>query len=233
MRFETVPFFRKTWGALSAIASSILTSIIYDEFSSPGYEAICSNGKLQLNQIEEYGFWGKCLLIILIFLLFWTVISLVIPFAHYVLKRFRYRNKRQLRKADILEAYQSSKKDILRLVEKGLLLDGTCCNDMKMLYTEEISLIVIRLYKTFCPGKKLLAHLVKSTFRTGETVYEIGRYISPFEYNELICTVEKLLGLFADSHNKMLKSDYSNLQKQLNELKQIMENPAENHTCPS
>ena len=113
------------------------------------------------------------------------------------------------------------------------LLDGTCCNDMKMLYTEEISLIVIRLYKTFCPGKKLLAHLVKSTFRTGETVYEIGRYISPFEYNELICTVEKLLGLFADSNNKMLKSDYSNLQKQLNELKQIMENPAENHTCPS
>lgn len=66
MRFETVPFFRKTWGALSAIASSILTSIIYDEFSSPGYEAICSNGKLQLNQIEEYGFWGKCLLIRLI-----------------------------------------------------------------------------------------------------------------------------------------------------------------------
>lgn len=233
MRFETIPFFRKTWGALSAIASSILTSIIYDEFSSPGYEVVYSNGKLQLNQIEEYGFWGKCLIILFIFLLFWTVISLVIPLAHYMLKRFRCRNKRQLRKSDILEAYQSCKKDILRLVEKGLLLEGTCCNDMKMLYTEEISLIVIRLYKAFCPGKKPLDHLVKSTFRTGKTVYEINRFISPFEYNELICTVEKLLGLFAGSNDKILKSDYSNLQKQVDELKQITENLTVNHTCPS
>lgn len=223
MKFETIPFIKKTWGALSAITSSILTSIIYDEFSSSGYEIVCLGSSLQLNEISEHNFFHKCLLIIFIFLFLWATISIAIPFFYYVLKRLQYRNKRKFRKSDILTAYQTSKEDTLRLLEKVWVLEQNCYSSANVLYSEEISLIIIKLYNTFCPGKKHLDNVVKSAFRTGNTVYEIGRYISPFEYDELIGVVEKLLNLLSGSQAEMLSSDYSKLSKQIDALKHVDE----------
>lgn len=223
MKFETIPFIRRTWGALSAIVSSILTSILYEELANCSYEVVRLGDSLRLNQISEHNFFQKCLLIILIFLFIWAIISVTIPLLYYVMRRFRYRNRRKFRKSDVLKTYQSSKEDIRYLLEKVWVLGRNDCDSAGILYSEEISLIIIKLYSTFCPGKRYLDNIVKSTFRTGETVYEIGRYISPFEYDEVICAAEKLLNLFSDSQTSMLSSDYLRLKEQIDALKQVDE----------
>lgn len=221
MESEAIPFVRKIWGALSAIASSILTAIICDEFSSVSYEVVDSDSGLLLVPASEYHFLFKCLLIGAVFFFLWAIISGVIPFFYRILKRLKYRNKKKIKRSDILTVYQISKEKTLRLNEKISAIQSNDFESVKILYSEEISLIIIQLYKTFCPGKKSLNHIVKSTFRSGDTIYEVGRYISPYEFDELICVIENLLSIFSNARDEMLLSDYSKLCEQISDLKQV------------
>ncbi len=225
----------RLWNAVAAIASSILTGIICDEFSLTSYETKVVNGATHLIPVEEHSFAAKILVVTLIFLLLWGLISWVIPFVLRLIKQIRYRNKKNFRRQEVYQVYQTGKSNVLQLWHEIATIPCVSVADDKpssciLLYHEKVSTTILALYTTFCPQKMRLNQVVESCFRTGETIFDVGRYISPFEYDELIAELGKLLDCFASFDIPMLNQDNGQLREKLAELEKCSKSQTERYS---
>lgn len=84
-------FWEKLWMAISAVASGILTSLLYDQLANSHFEIIMQEGKTLLVPVSNRTFAFQFAIISGIFLISWLIISMIIPFAIYMFERISYK----------------------------------------------------------------------------------------------------------------------------------------------
>lgn len=201
--------------SLFAVASSILTELLYDELSNIHYEVQNTGQGVMLIQVDEHGLFWKLMFIIGIFLSIWALISVVIPILIRFLGRFRYRNVKTYTTEFVVANYRNVKANIIKLSKIN-------SNQFNLLYINEIATTINQLYAIFCPDQKRNKRVVTSSFRDGVTVDNMESRISPYEYQIMINQAESLLEIFPTIQgHPMADNDYEMLKKRLDRLKNI------------
>lgn len=201
--------------SLFAVASSILTELLYDQLSNSHYEIQNIDQKVVLIQVDEHGLLWKLVFITMLFLSIWALISIVVPRLIGFLDRFRYKNVKKYSTKEVIANYNEVKDDIIRLCNLN-------SNYFNLLYVDEIAAAINQLYYTFCPQQKQNKRIVISSFRSDSMVDDIGNLISPYEYKILINQAEFLLKIFPTIKGyPMADNDYKILKRRLYELKNI------------
>lgn len=202
--------------ALLALASSVLTDLVYGEISNAGYEMQFVDGKVILEQVNELGFGIRVLAIGIVFFATWLLLFTVRWCFPQLVKRIVYRNKHNYTKDRVYSNFVLAESILL---ETGRMIKAE--PNTTIFYAKEIGKVVTSLYNTFCPPKKRLSRVIKATFRTG-VAGDFDQRISPYEYFALIDVAEEqLTALTAASEDSMLKDDCKRLCDQLNELRSI------------
>lgn len=209
--------------ALFAVASSILTSILCDEFTDGNYVIQQTAEQIKIIQIREHNFVMQIFFIIGIYLIIWCLITLLVPRIFHFLSRFRYPKIKNYSKKMVVSHYKETKHSILKL-------HGVICNEGKendisyiTLYTEELSCIINKMYATFCSPKEYNRKVIKSSFRKGVSINDIGLFISPYEYYALIEEIKKLLDIcLSNNTDPISQLDYEKLQARINKLENII-----------
>lgn len=204
-------------GGLFAVASSILTNIIYDELSGICYEVSSTGDRVFLVQVSEFTFMQKMGFIGVTFFAIWFVILAVWLFLPKAISQIRYKNIRTYSRKQIVSSYREAKKYIIKIKDSSNI-----SNDI-ILYTDDIAIAVNTLHKVFCPTKKSLKRIVNSVFRTGATIFDMGQLISPYEYSAVIESADKVLRCLSQySSSEMLQKDCTKLKQEIIELKEIV-----------
>lgn len=204
--------------ALLALASSVLTDLIYGELSNVSYEVRFIDGITLVEQTNELSFGIRLLAIGAVFFTIWTFLFIVRWCFPQLIKRMTYRNKQNYTKRDVYLNYVSAKSILAETMRNTQTESLTA-----IFYSKEIESAVTLLYNTFCPSKKRLCRVVKATFRTG-TVGDFEQRISPYEYLAVINVAENLLmTLKCANKDSMLQEDCKMLYRQLEQLKKVGE----------
>ena len=210
-------FWEKLWMAISAVASGILTSLLYDQLANSHFEIIMQEGKTLLVPVSNRTFAFQFAIISGIFLISWLIISMIIPFAIYMFERISYKRVQYLRPNEVITSFRKIKKEVIYISEK---LNRINQSDVVILYAEDIVSLILRLYKTFYTENRQLRMPVTSIFRMENTLVNVGREISPYDYNALLKVLNQLLRLVNQSRNsEILQRDYIKSKKLLSELK--------------
>ena len=209
--------------SLSAITSGILTNIIYDGFFPYYYEKVNTSDTIKFVQIEKFNFFQKLLMIVSIFLLIWFFLAVLIPSIIKTVKILSYKKKKLHSQAAIVTIYNNINKKMQKLIQNNVFIlfnNNTNC-DITVL-SSEISNYINELHMIFCPSKYIQKKVVKSAFRHGNTVNDISKYISYYEFNSLINNIEFIFNLiFQNSNDDLQRKDYHLLYKKINDLKSL------------
>lgn len=186
------------WNLLSAMISSIITDQIKDELF------LAFTGHTVLKIIAE----------IAMLLILWKVIAHFGPIIQKRKIQLKYHKKPVYNRTEIISSYNKAKEYI---TNKGIVTDE---NNIDVFDVCKIAEKINLLYKVFVTNK--LKSTIKASFRTSGNVDNIDRYISEYEYNELLdVAFKKLKYIENNSNNSLLKSDISELLKRIDELKEI------------
>lgn len=213
-------FSGKLWSEISAIVSSILTNLIYEELTSTEFELITTGEKNLVVQLND-GEFGKRIAVILgIFFCLWFAIYVFVPVFLELVDRVRCHNMKGFKKSKVVSIFERMRKKVIEVSAQFSTLSAE--TSFVLLYSSEIAQIINSMYITFCPRTKHLNKIVKSSFRGGATVYDIGRYISPYEFDALLNELEKLVEvLLASSDSSVLLVDSMALKEEISELKNV------------
>lgn len=212
---------KELFNYLSAIASGILTNVIYDELFPYYYEKIESSNSIMFIQIEQFNFFEKILIIMTIFFVVWFLLSVIIPFIIKKIKDLSYKKRKVYSKKDIMTNYNNINKNVQKLIESNIII----LSDENFKYNNtvlasEISNNINNLYKIFCPSKNAQKRIVKSAFRQGNTINDIGKYISHYEFEALLNNIEIIFNsIFQENTNALKENDYNLLKEKIKELK--------------
>lgn len=215
----------KIASALTAVASGMLTDLIYDIIAAEYFEGQIIDGTIQIIKISQYNTFEKICLIIILFSFSWVLLSYCIPLISYFINLFRHYNIPKIDSEKLLNTYKECKEKIIELQERTQNAINT--NNSYIIIFSDISLLIIRLHKLFCSGKEQNKNIIKASFRSNSTVNDIDIRISLYEYIAIIDVSQNILQL---SYKKMplnirelLDKDYINICYCINDLKQIPE----------
>ena len=207
--------------ALLALASSVLTDLLYGEISGTRYEGQLSGERLTLEEIGDFDFKTRLLYISFLFFVTWTVLFVIRWCLPRLVRRLQYRNKQSYTREKVYSDF---------ILAKTILAETRRTDKLEpkniLLYSEKIGGAITLLYSTFCPHKKRLELVVKNSFRTG-LICDFGQRISPYEYYAVIRVAYELLSDLSqmgakEEAGEILRSDCARLCKQLEELKVVV-----------
>lgn len=177
-----------TWdnisSALYAVASSILTSALYDELSNTTYSIQNDRQGTVIIPVSKLGLESKILITGALFFIIWMLLWVLFSVIPRAVQRIKYRNIEPYSQQEIISQFRSAKQTILSLQNSSI---------NPVLYADELAAAIRSLYMAFCPGRPELAHTVKAAFRIGNTPDDIGQYISPYDYQAVIDEAEILV----------------------------------------
>lgn len=203
--------------ALLALASSVLTDLLYGELSNARYEGCLIDEKITLEQINSIDFWTRLGAIGLLFFATWTILFIFRWFFPKLINRVKYRNKKNYTRSKVYGDFITVKEILIETADKVDVEP-----ERIVLYTDKIGDAIVRLHDTFCPQKQKLKRVVKASFRTG-TMTDFGQRISPYEYLATIDMANKLLRCLEAANNDiMLQSDCKGLCNQIEDLKAVL-----------
>lgn len=203
--------------ALLALASSVLTDLLYGELSNARYEGQLIGEKISLVQINSFGFWTRFFAIGFLFFATWIILFIFRWFFPKLINRVKYRNKKSYTKSKVYVDFMTAKNILIETANK---IDAE--PDHVILYTEKIGGAIVQLHDTFCPQKQMLKRVVRASFRT-ETITDFGQRISPYEYLAAVDMASRLLRhLETTSDDAMLHANCQSLCHQLEELRAIL-----------
>lgn len=207
-----------TWdnisSALYAVASSILTSALYDELSSVSYLLQETRQGRMAIPIGELGLGTKILIIGALFLAIWLTMWILFSVIPRTARRIKYRNIEPLSQQQIISQFKSAKQTILSLQNSAV---------NPLLYADELATAIRSLYMAFCPSRPELACTVKVAFRIGDMADDIDQYISPYDYQALIDEAEKLVSRLRgkdDGSDELLHLDCAELSRRIRCLRE-------------
>ena len=206
--------------ALAAVASGIITNMIYSTLISINYEIEEINGTVVFVQ-KNLPNYLMILVIIVIFCILWWFIYFIIPFLYNYFGYLITHNIPKYNGDYVVSMYKKSKKRLLTLMD---LIDNKGFDPV--LFTYDIAIIIIELHKVFCPGNDILEKVMKNTIRRdSETLYNMKTHISIYEIEKTIIFIDKFFKIIykIDNFNQdQYCKDFKKLQIQIEELKQVI-----------
>lgn len=210
-------------GEISAIVSGILTNLIYEELAVTKFKIVSTEGECFVIQLNDGAFGIRLAVIMGTFIVLWLLISLVIPICVNQIERLRYKNIKGFNKKSVVTVFHTMKKNVQEISEQIRNLSETNRLHVLPLYTCELGQIINRMHDTFCPRTRHLKRIVQASFRNGATVYDMGRYISSYEFDTLLNEIQRLLEeVSKSSRSKLLQADCEMLKEQLSIIKNVV-----------
>lgn len=211
--------------ATSAVASGILTELIYSEMSNSYYEKQIINDVETFIEINQTPFWKKIIFILLMFLSIWILISIISPRVVYLFKSIHRKRKPTYNTKEMTIIFNEIMKTIQGI---SFSFKNSCSVPLsKMLYFDEIATSINKLHAVFSSTNPIQKRTVKFVFRDSNSSTVKDDRISKVEFHILLFIMEELLNECAkekfnnESIDKMLETDIKAVQGKLNKLKSI------------
>ena len=185
--------------AIFALTSSILTEAVFGQLFPEEYFVRFSNGRITIFEVADFSSWVTIASIVLTFIVFWVVFSFLLPLAKSFFLRIHFRNRRNYRKNEIVSAYQGVRKTV-----KELSINA---RSNPAQYYVDVCICVNTLYRFLCPKSSIAQRTVVSAFRKKESVRDMDRYITIYDYDVY---VNALSILFEESSADLKKQASSN-----------------------
>lgn len=221
------PIESKIWNAITALTSGVLTSIIYDALSHTSYMLEIDDKKYAITS-TSLSFFASLGLVCGTFLMIWTVISLIIPCALKVHKRFSYDKVTRPNASELLKTITSVTETVKALYPHfeptGVISDSP---DYAKLYARELINAVTLLHKKFIPHNKKFQREILSFFRKPQfsSIISINSRLSTYEFNSLISILKLMVTNLQEYGNpdELLKKDCNEMLENLSELESILQ----------
>ncbi len=220
-------FERKLRGAITALTSSILTSLICDVFSNTSYVLQTGEKQYMLTPTGN-SFSGSVVFVILIFSIIWIIISIIIPIGSRLKERVSYRKIDQPNGKTLVGTFNQSKEIALSLRPVFINEIGNVSDlDTIKLYTKDLANVITALHKKFKPhNKKMQKHIVDHFRKPAHSsIFNIDSGISDYEFSALIVMLKKMVvnaqKCEKNTNEKLFLKDCKEMLDYLEELEKI------------
>lgn len=206
-----------------ALTSGVLINSISSQLFPSSYAGSYVNGILQFDQISDLASWLRMSFILVAsFFLIWWLLSGFMSLAEKLATGARYRNKPHYTRKQLINTYNDVKEKI-----KVLPNDMSEYHDDEraILYLVDIAVCIHSLYTHFCPKVMYATRIRNAAFRGPESVADIGKYISPYEFEACLELLGGQLNTVCADRLKdpFIMSDKVKLDRELTALKEMVE----------
>lgn len=185
----------KMRGAITALTSSILTSLICNAVSNTSY-VLQTDEKQYTLMAAGNSFSGSVVFVLLVFSIIWIVISIIIPIGLRLKERVSYRKIDQPNREALVSTFNRSKEIALSLRPVFINEIGTVLDlNMVKLYTKDLADVITALHKKYKPhNQKMQKHIVDHFRRPAHSsIFNINSGISNYEFTALIAMLKKMV----------------------------------------
>lgn len=218
----------KLWESITAVASSIMTNLLYNFISNDSYVVqpdgtqyiISSDTNNMKNNASAFVFT------ILIFFTLWGILLIAIHICPIISKQLKYKKIKFHSRSDLINELNTAKEQTLFLKdifynEQNIILNM----DIAVLQMRTLASTVSSLHAKFIPHNKQQKKHMRDNFRhpTHSAIFNINGSISKYEFISLIRILEKMtynmsLHTYGD---ELLNKDCKEMLKMLEDLKNL------------
>lgn len=221
-------FESKLWQAITAVASGIVTSLLYDLVSHSTYVIQQVNSQYVLMP-DSSNTKGTLLSVCGIFVLFfsiWGIIIFIIQIGTKVSKQLSFKNIQKISGRKLVFEYTKAKQQTIDLNNNFYTKSKGVSNISYIkLHLRDLSVIIVSLHAHFYPHNTLQKAHMKHYFRKPDhsTIISINNTISKYEFLtliELLYLMVSQASLYARG-NILMTCDCEEMFQMLKELKSI------------
>lgn len=222
-------FDSKLWKAITAVASGIMTSLLYDLLSSPSYvlhqEGV--NYILTPDGNNAKSTFFSIIFILLLFLFLWGVFTAIILIGSKISKQLRFREPEYVNGKKLVATISEAKKKMLLLKDIYFCHEhGNITNiDFISLHLTELATIICSLHKNFIPCNKYRKSHMKDYFRHPDysSIINITDSVSKYELLALIELLNKMVEIISSYNleDELIDQDCGEMKTMLKDLKDV------------
>lgn len=204
--------------SIQAIATGILTDLIYDKFLSVSYYEVIFEDKTirKIVEINELPLYIQIPIIVLTFFCTWALLSIIPPKIQHFMQYRKYNYKKIKSTKDVIKLYEENKQAITSVIQ----LTNNLPNDQRLLYLHDIFVCINNLHTVFCSKNPLQITTCKSVFRSTQSITTKVNHLSKYEFLALFSIVQSFLDeTIKNSTDTMLKADIEEISAMIKELK--------------
>lgn len=213
----------KLWQAITAVASGVITDLLYDLLSPSSYTIQDVDSQYVLIPNSNNATWFSICVILMLFFSLWGIIILIIQISTKLSKHLGGKRKPHLCGYKLVTQYTKAKEETIKL---NSIFDSEMSHTPNItyikLYLRDLSIPITSLHAQFYPHTRHQKTNLKYFFRNPEhsTILSINNIISKYEFLALIALLQKMV-LLASSHvhkDKLMEKDCKDLLTMLQEL---------------
>lgn len=215
----------KLWEAITAIASGIMTSLLYDLVSQTSYVivqegahyVIVSSSDNTPNTVLAF------FIILLLFFSLWGILNLIVCIGVKTFRQLKFKKRKRIDGRSLLEIFNNAKEQTTTLInvlenEKNLIT----CKNSATLHIRDLAVIITSLHDKFCKRNLHGKAYAKNYFRCPKhaSIVTISEGISRYEFLSLLGILDKLvrdITTYAENDELMLQ-DCNELSVLLSEI---------------
>lgn len=219
----------KLWGAMTAIPSGIITSILYDAITTTSY-VLEKSGKQCVFIQEQNSIWTTFSIlggILLVFFFIWGLISGISVVVAWGCRYLKYNKPEKVSGKNLVDTFISAK-------EKTLELSNTVCAETTNQITSNISKLVIRelaniiisLHTKFVQHNQKREMSVRNCFRNQDrsSIIELTNEVSEYEVKALHDELHRILNIISlNIDDNLMRRDVDELNNLLADIEGVME----------
>lgn len=218
----------KLWKAITAVASSIITNLLYSFLSHSSYVLQPEGGQYIIipsdSNTKNNALSFICIL--LLFFVLWGILSTVIPISTKIIKKIRFKKMKFHSRDDLVNTITRTKEQAINLRELFCNEQYLISNfDLAKLQIRTLATIISTLHAKFIPHDQQRRLHMKDNFRNPDysSIININNGISKYEFLALIELLEKMVHNVS-SHTEgddLMEQDCSQMSDMLEELKNL------------
>lgn len=218
----------KLWKAVTAVASSIMTSLLCN-FLSHGSYIIQPNGTEYLIVSDDSNMKSDALTfigILLLFFVLWGILSISIPISTKILKKVRFKKMKFHSRNDLVNTISMTKEQAINLkylfYDEQYLISNI---DLAKLQIRTLAVIISTLHAKFIPHNQQRRLHMKDNFRHPDhsSIISINSGVSKYEFLTLIELLQKMVHnvTLHTTEDNLIQQDCIQMSTMLNDLKDL------------
>ncbi len=194
---------------LAAIVAGILTDMLYDVLTEDYFEGNITDKTVKIIKVNEHSILENICIIIILFVILWLFLSYIVPTIIYFISSLIPYNIPKTDRKKVLDTYKEFKNEVIEL-QNQLQNMNTQCECNYLLIFSDTCRVILELHKVFCSKKEKNKNIIRSSFRTGSTVNDIGKELSSYEFFAVLNMAKNILDLSYNNvqHNQDDLSTY-------------------------
>ena len=218
-------FESKLWKAITAVASGIMTSLLYDLFSQTSYVLQQEGTQYILRQSNNdvRSVLLTALSVFLMFFIIWIIFIFIIQIGVKISKQLKFHKIERIHRDKLVNIYINAKNQTIQLKKK---FDNEPNANSAKLQLRELASIIIPLHTCFCPHNLRMKVHIKDYFRNPkhDTFLNVINMVSKYEFLSLIELLNEILKNFNfySNDDELMKNDCKNIAKLIDDLKNVV-----------